>query len=589
MARNNSTNAIYTIDNLFNDIFDNGAGDCVVFCGAGISFNSGMPLAMDFANYILKALSCSAENIEKITTSDLPFEVFMEALKEQVDISCLMNIFAKGSANKNHFLLANLAKKGLVNTVITTNFDSLIENAFEAEGLKKNSDYNIYYKDEHFEKIKWEKDLIHLIKIHGSIDETESIAIVMDKIASRSLAKSRQSIIKKVFSSGSHSNVLVLGYSCSDIFDISPQIQKINNKFKKVIFCDHIPKRALEETTGELVCEKKYKNPFRKFKSGVRLYVNTNSLVDYLFNVIGVQPQKYEELCGIDFRWQDAVNKWENKIRAKSKEAIKTHIVARLLIKSSRYIEAEREMSMSLYLSLQNGDEYFATHAFINLGICQYRMGNFRKAIELHRKALKLSIKLKQKKLEGYTWGNIGNVLYSAKKSKHALSFQKRALHIAKEYDFKNLLTNTLGNIGIIYLQLSELKKAKEYNEQALQVAEEIGDIISISRHNYNIGGVYNKQGQTDSGIKYYLRALDFAEKSAQKTIQTSCLTKLGLYYKSIKKYNRAINFFTMALSFMEETGETLNKRDCVAGLIETEALQAHKNNNLSDMENLPG
>lgn len=568
-----------SIDNLLNDLLGS-TGDCVVFCGAGISFNSGMPLAMDFASYILDTLSCSAENIEKITTSDLPFEIFMETLKEQVDIFYLMNIFTKGSPNKNHFLLAKLVKTGLVKTVITTNFDSLIEHAFEAEGLKRNLDYNIYYRDEHFEQIKWGKDLIHLIKIHGSIDEIESIAIVMEKIASRSLSKSRQSIINKIFSSGDHSNVLVLGYSCSDIFDISPQIQKISNKYKKVIFCDHTPKRALNETTGELICKKGYKNPFGKFKTGIRLYVNTDSLVDYLFDVIGVQPQKHEETYGIDFRWQDAVNKWENEIKAKSKEAIKTHIIARMLIKSSLYIEAEREMIKALSLSFKNGDEYFATHALINLGICHYRMVNFRKAIELHRKALNLSIKLKQKKLEGYTWGNIGNVLYSAKKSKRALSFQKRALHIAKKYDFKNLLTNTLGNIGIIYTQLNELKKAKDYNMQALQVAEEIGDIISISRHNYNLGVIYDEQGQTDFGIKYYLSALDFAEKSGQKTTQISCLYKLGLYYKSINKYNRAIKCFSMALSLIKETGEALNKKDCITALTETEALKNNNNNN---------
>jgi len=577
MTSSYAKNKISTNDGLLQNIFGNKSGDYIVFCGAGISFNSGMPLAIDFATYVLDVLSCSREYREKILNSDIPFEVFMETLKEQVNISHLMNIFSKGSPNRNHFLLANLAKLGLVKTVITTNFDSLIENAFEIEGLKDNIDYKIYYKDEHFEGINWDSDLIHLIKIHGSAEDTESMAILMEKIASKSLALSRQTIINWIFSTGNHSNVLVLGYSCSDIFDISPQIQNIKNNFKNVIFCDHTKKITLEKAKAEPVNEKKYKNPFGEFDKGIRIFVNTDNLIDYIFNAIGIPPDKYHNLKVDSSVWKDEIITWEKEINTNSKDAIKAHIIARMLIKSTRYIEAEMEMSRSLSLSQKINDDYFATHAFVNLGICHYRMKNFRRSIKLHRKALNLSINLKQKKLEGYTWGNIGNVLYSANKSKCALSFQDRALDIAKKYNFFNLLTNTLGNIGIIYIQSGDLDKAKEFNEQALEVAEDIGDIISISRHNYNLGVVYDKQGNQNVAVSYYLKALDFSEKSAQKTIQTSCCYKLGLYHKNVGEDNRAINFLYRAIHLMSETGEELNKNDCIAALKEIDSSTKYK------------
>ncbi len=456
MTSNFAKNKIPTHSNLFHNIFGNGNGDCIVFCGAGISFNSGMPLAIDFATYVLNVLSCRKDYREKILSSDIPFEVFMETLKEQASIFHLMKIFSKGSPNRNHFLLTNLVKLGIIKTIITTNFDSFIETAFEVEGLRDSIDYKVYYKDEHFEQIKWSSDLTHLIKIHGSVRDTDSMAILMEKIASRSLAASRQSVIDWTFSTGNHSNVFVLGYSCSDIFDISPQIQNIKNKFKNVIFCDHEQKITLENAKEEPVSVKRYKNPFTKFDKGKRIYVNTDSLIDNIFEAIGLPSDKYQSLKIDSSLWQNEVIAWKKEFNANSKEAIKAHIIARLLIKSTRYIEAESEMSRSLSLSLNNRDDYFATHAFINLGICQYRMKNFRKSIELHRKALTLSVNLKQKKMEGYTWGNIGNVLYSANKPKCALSFQDRALDIAKRYNFFNLLTNTLGNIGIIYIKLGE-------------------------------------------------------------------------------------------------------------------------------------
>jgi hypothetical protein len=65
------------------------------------------------------------------------------------------------------------------------------------------------------------------------------MAITLQQVAAKILSAQRMAVIEHIFSEGAHQNVLVLVYSCSDVFDISPQIAAIREYHKKVIYIDH--------------------------------------------------------------------------------------------------------------------------------------------------------------------------------------------------------------------------------------------------------------------------------------------------------------------------------------------------------------
>ncbi len=54
--------------------------EVAVFCGAGISRKSGIPIVQDVLSCLLQRLGASAEEIDLLIRSSLPFEAFMEAL-----------------------------------------------------------------------------------------------------------------------------------------------------------------------------------------------------------------------------------------------------------------------------------------------------------------------------------------------------------------------------------------------------------------------------------------------------------------------------------------------------------------------------
>ena len=198
--------------------------ELAVFCGAGISFNSGMPLVNDLKQYILEKLNANDEDIKEIIDSNLPFEGFMEIFSENFGISKILDIFKDGEPNTNHLLIAKLAKRGYLKTIFTTNFDLLIEKALEKEGLERGKDFNTYCNEEQFSEANYDNlDKICIFKIHGSVDHENSIRTTLKMVARKTLSNKRMNAIRYLFSTGNHEKVLIFGYSCSDEFDITPQ------------------------------------------------------------------------------------------------------------------------------------------------------------------------------------------------------------------------------------------------------------------------------------------------------------------------------------------------------------------------------
>src|SRR3972149_5089908 len=169
------SNLISPIKNLIENEFKE---KFVLFCGAGISKSSGLPLANELNTFILKNLSYNELDIQKevdeIIRSKLPFESFMESILTTTNNFDILDVFRFAKPNTNHKLIAKLAKIGYLNIIVTANFDLLIEEAFKQEKLKRNEHYFVHFRGKHFSKKAFENyDLnkIHLFKIHGSIED----------------------------------------------------------------------------------------------------------------------------------------------------------------------------------------------------------------------------------------------------------------------------------------------------------------------------------------------------------------------------------------------------------------------------------
>lgn len=109
-------------------------GEIAIFAGAGISKDSGLPLANELKKWILSKLMTEKEDIEEIMHSGIPFEYFIHSLPLDINEK-IFKIFKYGEPNTNHILIAKLAKLGIVKNILTTNFDILFEKALKSEKI----------------------------------------------------------------------------------------------------------------------------------------------------------------------------------------------------------------------------------------------------------------------------------------------------------------------------------------------------------------------------------------------------------------------------------------------------------------------
>ncbi len=496
-------------------------GNVAIFCGAGISIPSGLPSSSDLIENILEKVHISDKGPKDILDF-IPFERFFETLLESSLSTEIINLFEIGRPNINHFLIAKLAKAGLLKTICTTNFDKLIEEALKEEKLTKGEDFKIYYKEEEFNDINWNDECIRLIKIHGSVEDKGNMAITLKKVAGNDLSEQRKSVIDHVFSKGTHENVLILGYSCSDIFDINPQVESINDNFKKVILIEHCSKD--ENLYGEIkpVSEKEDKNPFKNFSNSKRFFYNTGELVDEAWNhfeyLFGAKPKKIESDSKI---WESYIDNWLKECRKKYGNSIEYNIAGLIYTDLADYIKAQKCFE----------DALEASHGNVNNGLVINCLGN------------------------------LGNNYLHQKKYNEAIKTFEQALDTSKKNNNKYGMSIQFGNLANAYSDVGYQYyiRAMNSNHEALKIIDELGHIDEQKYpHLSNLGSAYIRLGDFSTGLRYYVQALEVAIKSRDKPKEAEIRTNIGSSYFYIMDFNKALDYYKEALDISEKCGDQI-------------------------------
>ncbi|MEM2100282.1 MAG: hypothetical protein QXP45_02970 [Thermoproteota archaeon] len=143
-----------------------GIEEVAIFCGAGVSKNppSNLPLARDLRRSIVESLidvNIFEEEVRRKLEGGLgergiryPLEAFLQTVDANAPfIDTLIEIYRLGKPNKNHVLFSELMKNGYVKEIMTTNFDTKIEEALESsfeysgELWSEGVDFNVFTRN----------------------------------------------------------------------------------------------------------------------------------------------------------------------------------------------------------------------------------------------------------------------------------------------------------------------------------------------------------------------------------------------------------------------------------------------------------
>ena len=183
----------------------------------------------------------------------------------------------------------------------------------------------------------------------------------------------------------------------------------------------------------------------------------------------------------------------------------------------------------------------------------QFRISQFREALQLWQQALVIYSEIGDRKGEAHSLGNLGAAYSSLGHYQRAIDFYQRSLAIKREIGDRKGEANSLGNLGLAYRRLGEYDQAIDFYQQALAIDKETGDRRGESASLNGLGDVYSHLGD-------YQRAIDFYQQSlaiqGDRRREANSLNGLGSVYALLGEYQRAIDFHQQSLAIKREIGD---------------------------------
>lgn len=479
----------------------------VVFCGAGISFDSGLPLARDLLREIATACGASEADAELITNSAIPFEAVMEAVYDNSDPGALLELFREGEPTAQHRLLSRLIARGFLDLVVTTNFDTLIESAFRAEHHAQ-TELRIVHAIQELESVAQHSGP-QLVKIHGTVDDPAGMAMTIRQVAAQRLVRERESVLRYVFETGPHEVVFMVGYSGSDRFDILPGIRALEGPCKQLFWIDrHDDKRA------HAVIEPLRGDHFGAKVSGFRICCDVRGFMER----VGARVLREDlERMLVKPTWKEHLEMWTrgNERRVSFGDAL----LGRVLIDIGRPDCAIGYWRRAVQRArLASGTEL--GRCLVGLAGALRGCGASASAEKLLREAMALLVDVGER---SNCLCDLGASMADQARFYDAFTVFEGGHELAREANDRTRAARNLGNLASCLGSLGRHREAVPYLEAAATIANEIGDKTSEGTSLVNLARIREILGDHESAVSCFdlgIGILEVALGAASPVVQ---------------------------------------------------------------------
>ncbi len=224
-----------------------------------------------------------------------------------------------------------------------------------------------------------------------------------------------------------------------------------------------------------------------------------------------------------------------------------------------------------------SSDSLLVASASNNIGVCKRQLGEYEDALTYYLKALDIYDAFNEKSKEATVTNNIGMVYNYLGVNDKAIEYHLKAKKVFEELDNKKGISEVYNNIAIIYANDGDLHKALDYFKYSLVIEKELDDKKGIAESINNVGAVFYYLQEIDSALVYF-------KKSAALEKQIGNYAGLGTSYNNIaqvlieykrayeakkyidsayyyaKKYNVAVDVESALLNYSEFYEATDNK-----------------------------
>lgn len=497
-----------------------------ILCGAGISYEppTCLPTVHSFTTRILEEFGADKKTIEQVTYKIKNMQVFprfeslIDDIRKDLDPELhLSQIFSSEFFNKTHLLLASLILHGV--SVVTTNFDICIENALG------NVIYNNYiFNGKDLDPLEGNNLRGVVVKPHGSIGQDNRSLV----ISVEALAKTDRGFLnypnwrKLLLDLFSKELVVVIGYSGSDDFDITPILQEA--KPKQLVWLYYVEDVDIPQLMNEHEAQRlSIYNSFSILP--LKIYKGRlNYLVEQLLTLYPFQVKLPVATPKLDA--------FKNYVRLKGntasqrKELINTVLwhyqLYDLVIKQNEFGKSSL-MDFQLIKSLYSSGHYtqiidalnkthFTGHPYeltmlYYYSSCLYYTGRLLESIKVAESLIEKIQETDDTVFKIDLYNHLAGLYESNKNLEKAGRNYQIALSLNQSGSISGYATSQWG-LGDISLIRRELPQALEYYEEAISTFDKLGSHWGLAFMNLNLAEVHIKMAQFEQAREH----LDLAE-----------------------------------------------------------------------------
>lgn len=532
------------------------AGRATLLCGAGISRPSGLPDAYTLGRELISLLVPDEKDRELLVSEvfgqhRIPFEAFVEIVINTSGSGCFLHLFSEGQPSTAHLVVADLIRLRRLRNVVTTNFDLLFERAFSSVGLADGVDYRVIASDHDFSALGDLEQGIpsaSLLKIHGSYaSDTSEMLTTLRQVSRQRLLEARLRVVDWLFATGSHHLVVILGYSCSDMFDINPRIASLRPPVKQVILLDH----SVTDIAINAISSRPEPNPFGSgFQESWWVRFDTAQFIMAIGKCLSLASSS--AVNPIPASWTPHLVDW-----AALPKGVLNRITAALFRRTGHYELADLYYQRALTAFEIQGDAQRLGDTLVNRGVLYQFRCLYGEAMSMYERALRIAQAGGLDHIASTALYQLGRVAEETGRYSDALAKYEESRKLDERRDDQQGVATCLHQAGIVYQQyLRRYDDAERHYLESLRIKEELGDLEGLFNTTHQLSILAYLRGQTEQALRTNDTALALAEKLNYKAGIAYALSHRGLMLQALAQLDEAESCHQRALHIREGLGD---------------------------------
>ena len=514
----------------------------VYIAGAGISLGSpaNFPIANhiieEIFNYIAPNMNIRDELLNfsrkdhnnRLKGDYIRFELLMDVISgidEKLEILNFVSNYDK--PNRNHYYLAQAAING--DKVITPNFDDLIERAIIDLGYYPIS--ICYDKDFKLSNTMFSNKQVPVYKIHGSYykhqgfnnkvkasKETMQASLTSISSSNALFSLSNQKFSCFEFLIKNSKQLIIVGYSGCDDFDIIPSLIKVNPEnihWVQHADCIDYSNKILDivdkniDKGNDLISERD-RFLINQYKKGIPSlnYHETNTL-EYLSNCLNNDDinKKNIPLLPPDDSFKIFMKEWACRF---IDNETKVFLSAELFYRLSDY-----EKAYSLYNEISTKSTLYLKSKLSSIASLLKR-SKFNAAKSILDKTFSTSIDSKEEyckflEQKAYCAANISEERLEIENVKHLFSI---AIEECRKYKQLSTLSTGYNDYALFLRDIGDLSNAMVYYRRSVKLANKTGNLRHQAWVYFNMACIYFDKGQYKKSLEYNLKSKEITNSS---------------------------------------------------------------------------